>query len=278
MRMMIIMSKYNRPEIKQITKQWVRENIKHVTERDIGLLTLLHENKRRLLRRDQIQRLYPVFESVSVLNRRLRKLYELYILDRFYPRVGIGQGSSQQLVCLDRAGLILLNIDKYNKPINQDYNGNKILFLGWEHKVLLNEYECIIRGLVDNINGEILFYKVEESISFFDNQFVPDIFLLIECQGKGYLFFIEVDLGTEDIPYIKRKINSYKEYYLSRLWIGEIWAKLFENPTFPRILFMTVNGRFKRVETLKNYTNELSIKCHFGFHCDFEKVIIDYLQ
>ena len=100
------MSKYNRPEIKQVTKQWVSENVKNINERDIGLLKLIYENKRRLLRRDQIQRLYPVFESISVLNRRIRKLYELYVLDRFYPKVGTGEGSSQQHICLDRAGLI----------------------------------------------------------------------------------------------------------------------------------------------------------------------------
>lgn len=272
------MSKYNRPEIKQITKQWVRENIKYITERDMGLLNLLYENKRRLLKRDQIQRLYPVFESVSVLNRRLRKLYELYILDRFYPKVGMGQGSSQQFICLDKAGLILLEIDRYNKPINYDSNGNKILFLGWEHKILLNEYECNIRALINDINADILIYKVEEPVIFFGNQLIPDIFLIIEYLGKGYVFFIEIDLGTEDIPYIKRKINSYKDYYLSRNWIKEDWVKLFSIPTFPRILFMTVDGRWKRVESLQSYVSELSIKFHFGFHSEFKDIVMSCLN
>lgn len=271
------MSKYNRPEIKQITKQWVKENVKNITERDMGLLNLLYENKRRLLRRDQIQKLYPMFESVSVLNRRLRKLYEIYVIDRYYPKVGNGQGSSQQHICLDRAGLILLEIDKYNKPINCDNNGNKILFLGWEHKVLLNEYECIIRTIVNDISGNILFYKVEENISFLDTQFVPDIFLMIEHLGKGYLFFVEVDLGTEDIPYIKRKIKLYKDYYLSKSWIVEDWAKLFSVPTFPKVLFFTNDGRYKRIETLQNYVSELSIRFHFGFHSEFEGVLGKYL-
>jgi len=272
------MSKYNRPEVKQITKQWVKENVKNITERDMGLLNLLYVNKRRLLRRDQIQRLYPVFESVSVLNRRIRRLYELYVLDRFYPKVGTGMGSSQQHICLDRAGLILLGIDKYSKPINYDYNGNKVLFFGWEHKILLNEYECIIRSLVSSINAKILIYRAEESISFFDNQFIPDIFMLIEYQGKGYAFFIEIDLGTEDIPYIKRKINQYKDYYLSKKWIFEKWEELFKIPTFPKILFLTMDGRFKRVETLQNHVKELDIKFLFGFHNDFENIIKECLR
>lgn len=268
-----MMSKYNRPEIKQITKQWVKENVKHITERDIGLLKLLYENKRRLLRRDQIQILYPYFESVGVLNRRLKILYEQYILDRFYPKVGIGQGSSQQHVCLDKAGLILLDIDKYNKPINYDKNGNKVLFYGWEHKILLNDYECIICQLISNIGAKILIYKVEETILFSDKKFIPDIFILIEYQGKGFVFYIEVDLGTEDIPYIKRKINQYKDYYLSKQWLLEKWVELFEIPTFPHILFLTNNGRHKRIETLKNFTDELSIKCTFGFHSEIEMII-----
>lgn len=272
------MSKYNRPEIKQITKQWVSENVKHITERDMGLLKLLYENKRRLLRRDQIQRLYPMFESVSVLNRRLKKLYELYVLDRFYPKVGTGMGSSQQYICLDRAGLILLEIDKYNKPINYDNNGNKALFLGWEHKVFLNEYECIIYSLVKDIEAQILIYKVEEPILFLDTQLIPDIFLMIEYLGKGYLFYIEIDLGTEDIPYIKKKINSYKDYYLSKQWIMESWTQLFQKPTFPKILFITNDGRYKRTETLKSFTSELSIKCIFGFHSEFEIIFKSCLR
>ncbi len=48
------------------------------------------------------------------------------------------------------------------------------------------------------------------------------------------MYFVEVDLGTEDLPYVK-KIDSYVKYYASKAWIKEKWAGL-GSPVFPRVL------------------------------------------
>lgn len=269
------MTRYSRPEVKQITKQWVRENCQWVTERDMGLLKLLVECK--LLRRDQIERLYPKFPSTDFLNKRLSILYKRHLIDKVYPSVGLGKGSSKQHICLDRAGLLLLDIEKYNKPIKTDKDGNRSLPLGWEHKVMINEYECQIREITKSLGGQVVSYHTETPLPYNDTKLIPDIFCLIKCNGRGYMFFIEVDLGTEDIPYVKSKIDSYTDYYTSRAWVRQSWAKVFKTPTFPRVLFLTENDRTKRINSIREYTKGLSVRFftddHNGFYNMLEGII-----
>ena len=265
------MGRYERPEVKQITKQWVRENCHGVTERDMGLLKLLAD--RKLLRRDQLEILYPEFPSTDFLNKRLGILYKKHLIDKIYPTVGLGKGSSKQHICLDRAGLILLDIEKFNKPIKTDKDNNKSLPLGWEHGVMINDYECRLRQFFGASQSTILKYEVENPLPYNETKLIPDIFFLVKHEGKGYLFFIEVDLGTEDIPYVKRKIDSYVDYYTSRFWLKESWAKVFKTPTFPRVLFLTEDNRPRRVDTLTEYSKDMSVRFFIGDHEGFTDML-----
>jgi hypothetical protein len=266
------MSRYTRPEIKQITKQWVRENCR-ITDRDKGLLRLLSERNRRLLRRDQIEALYPEFASTDRLNKRIKHLFKLHIIDKIYPPVGLGEGSSKQYICLDRAGAILMELEKYNKPITTDTLGNRSLPLGWEHKVMLNDYECQIVECMREWGGAIRLYEVEEPHPYNDTTIKPDITALLQCGGKGYIFFIEADMGTEDIPYVKKKIEAYKDYYISNRWHSRPWNKTFKNPVFPRVLFLTEDDRPKRIQTLKEYCEGSNIRFFFGTHSEFKSIL-----
>lgn len=265
------MSKYERPEVKIITKQWVRENCKNITDRDLGLIKAIY--KRRLIRRDQLETLYPEFTSTDFLNKRLSKLYKQHIIDRTYPPVGLGEGSSKQHICLDRAGAILLGVDKYNKPISSDSYGNKSLPLGWEHRIALNQYECLVRKVASQLGGRVRYYRTEQAHTYKDTRVIPDITCFITCNNKGYLFFIEVDLGTEDMPYVKRKLDSYVDYYLSKEWLKEQWAQVFKIPTFPRVLFMTENGRIKRQRALEEHIEGSSVQFLVDFHENFTDIL-----
>ncbi len=263
--------KYERPEIKQITKQWVRENCKNITDRDLGLLNLIAN--RRIVRRDQIQTLYPVFPSADFLNKRLKILYNKHVIDRIYPPVGVNKGSAKQHICLDRAGAILLGMEKYNKPIHIDQNGQKALPLGWEHRIAINEYECRTKKICGKLGAKAVLIHTEKPYIYNDTRVIPDLTCVINHNNKGYVFFIEVDLGTEDLPYIKKKIDSYTDYYLSKTWLKEKWARIFKNPKFPRVLFMTEDGRVKRQNTLQEYTKESSIRFVIDFHENFESIV-----
>jgi len=263
-------NRYNRPEVKQVTKQWVKENCKNVTERDLELLKVIHQH--RILRRDQIQRLYPRFPSTDFLNKRLKMLYDKHIIDRVYPPVGIGKGSSKQHVCLDRAGVILLGLDSYNKPISY-HKGQKILPLGWEHRVALNEYECRIREFCRSIGARVVYYKTEKPYAYNDTRIIPDITCVISHMNKGYSFFIEVDLGTEDLPYLKKKIDSYMSYKVSNQWHKEKWSRVFKSPKFPKVLVFTEDGRIKRQLSLQEYAKDVPIKSGIDFHGNLENIM-----
>jgi len=119
---------------------------------------------------------------------------------------------------------------------------------------------------------------VEEPYYYGDTKIIPDVFIFIACGGKGYVFYLEVDLGTEDIPYIKDKLDKYKEYYMSRAWVKEKWTKAFDVSPFPRMLFITEDGRSKRVKTLSNYVEGGSVDFRFMYHSEFKEVFSSILK
>lgn len=265
-----------REEVKQVSKQWVHENCKNITTRDMGLLKTLFNNRRRLLRRDQVEVLYPRFASTDRLNKRLKALYNLHIIDRIYPVMGAGKGSSKQHICLDKAGMILLELEKYNKPIITNSAGDKALFSGWEHKIRINDYECILTQLTQEYDIKILSYVVEEPVQFRGTKIIPDITCLLSYNGKGYLFFIEVDMGTEDLGVVKNKLDNYVEYYLSKAWIKEEWNSKFKEPKFPRIMFYT-NESAKRVKSISSLNESGSVKFSYGSHSQFRTDVMELL-
>jgi hypothetical protein len=260
----------------------MQENYQNITNRDKELLNLLISNKRRLLRRDQIQRLYTGFASTDRLNKRLKMLFQKHIIDRIYPTLGPGQGSSKQYICLDRGGYGIIGIEKYNKPIFLDSQGNRCLFSGWRHKVELNECECQLLELMKNIDGSILYYEVEESYEYHNiegetKKIIPDIICILKVQGKGFLLAIEVDMGTEDIPSIKSKIDAYKHWHLSKTWVTTSWSKKFKNPVFPRMVFIT-DDNIRRIKTINDYMKDGSIRYKVGYREMFTDLIKEIIK
>jgi hypothetical protein len=267
---------YKRPEVKQITKEWVYNNCNNITERDMGLLRLLAD--KRVLKRDQIQRLYPEFASTERLNSRLKVLFNKHVIDRIVPPVPLGQGSAQQHICIDRAGIILLDIERYSKPIKYDSSGQRTLVDGFHHRVAINECECLIQEVLRELEGEMIYYETEEKCHFNDSYIKPDIVCIFKCKGKGYGFCIEVDMGTERLPVIKNKIDNYKDYYVSKQWAKKEWARVFKNPTFPRVLLLTKNGFTKRVNEMRHYTHGSMVRFLSGTHEDFTSIINSILK
>lgn len=272
---------YDRPEVKNVTKQWVEDNCKYLTDRDMKIIEMLYENKRRILRRDQLEYLLPEeyqFASVDRMNKRLKLLYEKHVIDKYYPKVGLNRGSSQQYICLDRAGIILLGLDKYTKPINTDDTGAKTIVSNWQHRVLLNDYECLLIKICKDLGADILFYDSECICPYNNSTVIPDIIVVIKHNGKGYSFILEVDRSTERTSVLKNKVDNYVGYSLSREWVSQKWAKIFKNPTFPRICIVTEDNSTRRTESIREYTSsmELRISCVKGG--EFEQYIFNTLM
>lgn len=271
------MVKYDRPEIKQVTKQWVSENCDHIlVDRDWELLELL--DKYRLLRRDQIQALLPgAFPNEDRLQRRLKRLYELHIVDRICPKLGVGEGTSKQHVCLDRAGFMLLEKEQ-NKYI-QGKDGNKSLPSNWKHKIAIYDYEVLIRNIVESIGGEVIDRWVEDPIKHNNTSLIPDLMVVVKYK-RYHILAIEVDLCTEDVKTVRGKFENYKQCRHAGTWAHKDWATMFKNPVFPKILFFTNNGRAQRVERLGKIASEeySGLRIKVDFHENAREVIQTILK
>lgn len=197
-------------------------------------MTLRLIDEKRYLKRDHILTyMSDKYPSIRVLNRRLKVLYENYYIDRVFPPVELYKGSSQQFVCLDKAGWYLLGYDKYNKPF-KIRDGILSLPSGWKHYETILDIDCYLRNKYNT-----LLSNIQRKIKFQEKEFIPDLLSVIESKENGFVFFIEVDMGTEDSKIIKDKIKIYNDYFQSNGWKEGVWNQYFEEPVFPMIIFYT---------------------------------------
>lgn len=268
------LKRWEREEVTQISASWVDENCRHrVTDRDLELGRLLV--KRRLLRRDQVEILHPGFrglsQSAAVVNRRLRILFDCHFIDRAFPRVMPGAGSSQAVISIDRAGAHLLD-EPFKRVIKhqKDRLGNieRILPADYKHTLGVNDFECSLVLGSERHGCELLRWRVEhQNLRRFnyngDQQLRPDGFGIVRlANGKGRAFFVEYDTGSEDIRSRRRfkkleaKFKAYAAFKSSGAWTQEDWAQSLKK--FPALVFLTEDK--KRVEPLREIMKTLGIR------------------
>lgn len=272
----------DREPIKYITKAWVEENTKRVTKRDKELLKIIEENK--IVTRDQLITLHPSFidikQPINVINRRLAVLYHSYCIDRVRPLVGIGEGSSQFHITLDRAGAILLGIENFRPLMIYESNSYppKRLPQYYKHTIGIVDLRCALIELLRERGGRILHWSLEDEnkIEFsYKEKYIlkPDVLtLVITKEKKGSILFYEHDQGTEHKKVIKDKIEGYTAYRLSNTWLGSSWAQIMKVPTFPPVIFLTT-GEKKRINWMKNLARKSSINI-IAAHVDKRKEIL----
>lgn len=243
-----------------------------MTIRDADLLRLIH--KKRYLRRGQILTLLPEFPSIQVLNRRLRFLYEKHFIDKYIPQLPQGMGTSQQYVCLDRAGVIYLELEKYNKPIRYTPDGQRYLPADWRHHMQIIDTECYLRK---NYNVRFVYQEKSRRFGPLKQKLIPDLFAFIRSEKQGDVFFIEVDMGTEDIGKVKYKIDRYNEYYWSRDWRKEDWTKRFVEPPFPCLIVTTVD-KHQRINALREYCGKLNFMSYVVAQDDFPATLNEHMR
>lgn len=122
-------------------------------------------------------------QAKDLCNRRLRILYDLYCIDRFFPRVC--RGSSQQHIVLDRAGAKILNIDNFNKI--------RELPITYKHMRLMTEFR--VEAYLKNLGmgkREVKLSDIRADIYF------PE-----------YRIAVEIDTGSESYKMLKKKAEKY---------------------------------------------------------------------
>jgi len=126
---------------------------------------------------------YPI----KTCNPRLRILFELHCIDRLFPPVAVGEGSSKQHLIIDYAGAKVLNLDNFKKI--QELTNN------YQHSVLVAEYR--LQAYKAGFSWGIKEYKLGECIA--------DIYY------SNYHIAVEVDRGTESHNTLEGKAKKYNE-------------------------------------------------------------------
>ncbi len=200
-----------------------------LTARDISIILSVYEN--RFLKRDQIQRLHFENASVFACNRRLRKLDEHHFLDKLIKPVEVG--SHQLVYALDKRGADVtadaLKIER--RKIRWNRANNRVEFLFLEHTLGVSEIRVCLDVALAGRREELLFYQRGDKshlrrISMKGSKkkyFVvaPDAFFGIQTGRGKYIFFVEVDLGTETLSRFAEKVTAYKRYWKSRQYTEE---------------------------------------------------------
>lgn len=189
----------------RVTKWYLKAIEPRITKRDLEILRFIHKHK--IVTRRQIQRVFfSKSKYPTACNRRLRILYELHCIKRFFPLVGYG--SAQQHVTLDKAGAALIGVDNYYDitTLPQTY----------QHTVAITELYIELSER----------YRVEKWVTEPQLKRIrPDVYAVIN--GREYLF--EIDMGTEVQRTIAGKLKSYKDI-----------------KGLPKLIFVTYDGKERK--------------------------------
>lgn len=267
-----MINKYTRNNIK-IDEKFLKE-VKHwLTNRDYKILYLLYRFP--FLTVEQIEMI--VFGNLSPAswqnkaNERLRRLYHAHLIDRWFPPVSKGAGSSQQHVVLDKAGFIMLK-----GYLKEQLNANKIrkfrkrtyIPQTYQHTLKILDFYALLHvlnrqlGIIKDVNGKeegtignVYGFKIEgdddkdtvseNRLSMFykdkqgeRNMVRPDAFFVYSIRGKAKVFFLEIDNSTMDIEQLESKIKRYNKLFESGEWKKKRWAKTITNGKFPSVLLL----------------------------------------
>jgi hypothetical protein len=200
-------------------------------------------------------------------HRLLEELETMRVVDREQAKVVAGFGSTTRantrLLALTRTGLLKRTLLGGNraayqlastrtshvaKPVSKT---NVVLFC--EHQLAINELYLTVRYRpipVVNVRCQLWRRFVETISKSFP--LIPDAYFELTVPTGVLPSFLEVDLGTEALPILRRKFQLYLQLATS----GEFPA-LFSQPRF-RVLVLTTTDR--RVENLRQVASKLTDK------------------
>ncbi|WP_431774554.1 replication-relaxation family protein [Streptomyces cucumeris] len=190
-----------------------------LSERDLAVLTILQRVRLTSLR--QLQRLLVTDGSPAARTRRaqllMTRLTELGLVTRFSRVIGgVRAGSSGFIYGLSGLGQAVLDIDAPRRRV-------------WESKPYFQDHMLATTELYVQLveqhrlgEGDLLAFDAEPAAwrHFTDkyNKLVmikPDAYARVGTPTTERSTFIEVDMGTETIPTLKKKSQRYIDYWRS---------------------------------------------------------------
>lgn len=220
-----------------------------LTKRDKEVLLAVYYH--RCLTTEQIAEMFFKYDGNGNLNnqasviarRRLRKMFDYCLIDRFFVDVGENNGSSQAHIVLDSLGgkvvAGMLNIPVEELQWRYEMNETRLPYL--EHMIKINDcYLGFLRKARDT-GHEVTTFQTENHVRHefkYWNQrivFNPDAYGQYWHGTEGFHFFLELDNGTMTPKVFGRKHQRYTAFYAS-----EEYSKHYEN--FPIVLTVTTTS------------------------------------
>ncbi|MHB1390015.1 MAG: replication-relaxation family protein [Thermoleophilia bacterium] len=233
--------------------------------RDASVILSVYEN--RFLKRDQIQRLHFAGVSPQATSARLKKLSDHKFLDKLQRPVA--GGASQAVYALDKRGADVvattLEIDRHKVRWKRDNNRVEWLFM--DHTLGISEFKVCLDVALTGRQEEIFFYQRGDKsllrrVSDPSGKkkcivVAPDAFFGIQAERGKYIFFLEVDMGTETLKRFQEKVIAYKQYWKS--------GKFKEDYAFNHFRVLTVAESDRRLANLIQATGKVGGRQMFVF-------------
>lgn len=182
-----------------------------LTERDRQIALDCYEH--RVLSTQQLERLH--FTSPRAGRRRLRTLYELQVLDRFRPRVPVGQGSAPCHWVLGEAGAHIAAEEHGIERSKLRWRHATALAIAGSakltHHVAVNELFTRLAVEARNVGGALTEWYGERTLhELFDGTITPDSYGVIRLPGRSPIHLLaELDRGTEPTARLHEKAVRY---------------------------------------------------------------------
>lgn len=224
-----------------------------LTPRDKDMLLSLYYQ--RCLTTRQIAEIHYKYNYKGQINhqadliarRRIRKLFDNHIIDRFFIDVG-NEGSSQGHIVLDELGAKVV-AGMLNMPLGEiswTYEMNEARLPYLKHMIETNNFYIYLLNKARELGHTVTGFRTENhcrhSFKFWGERMIcnPDAYgQYWFSEDEGFHFFLEWDNGTMTPQVFQRKHKRYSAFYASGTYepiYGEFPYILTVAPTLERAL------------------------------------------
>lgn len=259
------MTKYNSRKISKFKRKALGDGDIHLqdilqkpvlTKRDKEVLLAVYFH--RCLTTEQLAEMFFKYDGKGRMNnqasliarRRLRKMFDYCLIDRFFIDVGENNGSSQAHIVLDTLGAKVV-AGLLNMPLNElqwryEMNETRLPYLG--HMIKINDFYVRLLRKAREAGHEVTWFHTENHVRhefrYWNERviFNPDAYGQYWMGDEGFHYFLEMDNGTMTPGVFQKKHQRYTAFYAS-----EEYSKHYEN--FPLVL--TVTTTWERAEQLR---------------------------
>jgi hypothetical protein len=195
-------------------------------------------------------------QAYVVAKRRLRKLFDYQLIDRFFIDVGTNSGSSQAHIVLDQLGarIVAGMLNCEAQELEWRYEMNEVRLPYLEHMIEINNFHLCLLRAARKLGHSVVDFRTESLTRFeFKHKgskvvFNPDAYGTYFTRDAGFHFFHERDRGTMTPATFQKKQRRYAAFYES-----EEYLKHFDS--FPLVL--TVTPTWERALALRECVYEV---------------------